>query len=78
MLYQIRLDKIKRAQIESWNGIVIKATPAFWWAIGKEIDRVIWWLDDRYITWTVVADGPRFPSLGTPPADSEIAKKTSP
>lgn len=80
MLYRIKFNSRSQApaQLESWDGIVIAATPSFWWAIGKDIGSVLWWAQQRYFDWSVSADGERSPSLGTPPTESEIAKRTSP
>lgn len=41
--------------IKSWNEKVVEATPAFKWAIGKNIGTVLEWLNSR--GWTVEIKG---------------------
>lgn len=76
MLYRVKANKFSWSQFESWDGVVIRATPAFLWAIGKSVEAVIFWLDCRDITWQLW-DKPS-PLLQELPSDQKLLKKVSP
>lgn len=78
MLYQLAFqDKYQKAQIETWDGVVVQATPSMRWAIGKQIAVVIFWLNRRGIKWKQFHGKPSRSLTGVP-SDSEIYKRTSP
>lgn len=80
MLYEIRFSRHDRkpAQLETWDGVVIKATPSFYWAIGKPIESVIYWVSEKRMNWAVAVGGIRSPSLSETPSDAKLFRKTSP
>lgn len=68
----------RRGMIETWDGVVTKATPAFAWAIGRRLDTVIYHYQNRGYEVTLT-DAPPMPSLSeTPgaPTDAELANRT--
>lgn len=73
MQYNIQFSRFKRAYLETWDGVVVRATPAMLWAIDKDIELVIAWLDGKYISWTVQEQSTAT-GLSTLPQDNKIVR----
>lgn len=78
MLYNLAGEKFT-AQIETWDEKVIAGTPSMRWAIGKDLDYVLEWLDMRSIRWRLT--NTRKPSLSTIPlreiSDAELFRRVA-
>jgi hypothetical protein len=79
MLYQLQGSEFQ-AQIETWDGKVVRATPSMRWAIDWPITVVLKWLKKKEITWSITDR--RSPKLADKSlrlvTDEEIAQRTSP
>lgn len=55
--------KFKMAQVETWDGVVTKATPALAWAIGKKLSWLIENGLSNGLRWKLARDIERYPDL---------------
>lgn len=76
-----------RSQFETWDGIVVKVTPALAWAKGQRIEQVTAVLRKNDIIWKLAPECMRAPNLQscyvktdgpspTPPAKIQTQKAT--
>lgn len=79
MRYQLTCYEggIRRAMVETWDCQIIKATPAFLWAIGKHITELMYWCDGNDWRVKLTNEAP-YPALMALPTDSDIMQKVSP
>lgn len=64
MLFTIDMSRRRRgAQVEDRGGVVIKATPSFLWAVGKNTDTVLAWVYARGGQWLHAEEFERSPQL---------------
>lgn len=76
MLYRIVTSRFRSGQIEVEDDVVVRATPSFLWAIGKDVDIVRAWAGEKGLLWHET----NFPSskLQNLPSDQQILKKVTP
>lgn len=76
------MEPHKRSQIESWDGRVIKTTPAMAWARDKDIGSVIAQGERTGFEWHILPDSQRAKNLSAhhvaATSDAAIFQRVSP
>lgn len=80
MLYSIKAKNLG-AQIETWDGVVVQATPSMRWAIGMPLGKALAWLNEHNIQWENYSGKPsasltHIPLKELP--DAELLNRVSP